>query len=237
MKEYIVYCYTNRVTGKKYIGATSKSLEVRAGKNGEQYRGSSLFYSAILKYGWDMFDREVLLSGLTQEQAAVEEARLIYTYQTRDPNFGYNQNLGGYVRYALTEDERSEKVQQISKTLKKQRSSDAYRKIMSRRMKDVWADPVRRKNLVSRDSSRSGRKPIAVFCEETGEYYRNLHAAAVSLDINVSALCTLYTKRSTVCAGYSLAMMKPRKGRFKGITLHLKFNVVDVKESELLGRF
>lgn len=236
MKGYIVYCYTNRATGKKYIGATSKSLDERAGKSGEQYRGSSLFYSAILEYGWDMFDREILFSELTREQAAIEEARLIHAYQTRDSRFGYNQNLGGYVRYDLPEDERIEKAQQISKTLKKQRSSGTYRKIMSRRMKDVWADPVRRKNLVSRDSSRSGKKPVTVFCEETGELYRNLHVAAISLNVRVSVLCTLYKKRSAVCNGYSLAVMKPRTGRFKGIVLHLKFNMVDVKESELLGR-
>ena len=51
----IVYCYTNLVNGKKYIGQTIKSLKERAKNNGNGYLNCTIFFRAIQKYGFEKF--------------------------------------------------------------------------------------------------------------------------------------------------------------------------------------
>lgn len=34
---YCVYCHTNKINGKRYIGRTCKDLKTRSGKNGIGY--------------------------------------------------------------------------------------------------------------------------------------------------------------------------------------------------------
>ena len=55
-----IYCYTNKINGKKYIGQTTKTLEERADKNGRGYSAQFKFGKAIEKYGWDNFLAEII---------------------------------------------------------------------------------------------------------------------------------------------------------------------------------
>ena len=67
--KYIVYCHTNKINNKKYIGQTCRSLEIRSGKNGHQYHACTYFGNAIQKYGWDNFEHEILFEDLSKESA------------------------------------------------------------------------------------------------------------------------------------------------------------------------
>lgn len=91
-KEYCVYVHTNKTNGKKYFGITSQKPESRW-KNG--YRYNSHFSRAIEKYGWEGFTHEVIISGLTKEEACRWEIALIAQYGTQDPDKGYNIQSGG----------------------------------------------------------------------------------------------------------------------------------------------
>lgn len=92
---YRVYCYTNQVTGQKYVGCTHLHQSTRAGKNGRQYvKTCSAFGAAITKYGWNNFQYEVLENNLTKEQAEVNEQFWISKLDTIYPN-GYNLDSGG----------------------------------------------------------------------------------------------------------------------------------------------
>lgn len=93
MKKYVVYKHTNRINGKVYIGITRQDLNKRW-QNGYGYMGT-YFWNAVQKYGWDNFDHEILLSGLTKEEACEEEKRLIAEYQAQDKEHGYNIMEGG----------------------------------------------------------------------------------------------------------------------------------------------
>lgn len=93
-KEYCVYVHTNKTNGKKYVGITSRKPKERW-RGGSSYKYNSHFYSAIKKYGWDGFDHEVLLVGLTKSQADSWERALIAQWNTTDRNNGYNIGLGG----------------------------------------------------------------------------------------------------------------------------------------------
>lgn len=95
-KKFFVYVHTNKINNKKYVGITSKERpELRWGKNGYGY-ANSVFYNAIVKYGWDNFDHDVLYSNLSLQEASEIEAKLIKDLKTQDNRFGYNIADGGY---------------------------------------------------------------------------------------------------------------------------------------------
>ena len=80
--------------GKVYVGITSRTCEDRW-RNGHGYRNNKHFYSAILKYGWDNIRHEILLEGLTKEEAQRAEADWIASTECDNPAFGYNHSKGG----------------------------------------------------------------------------------------------------------------------------------------------
>lgn len=94
MKEFKVYCHTNKSNGKKYVGITGKSIEDRW-RRGEGYRNNEHFYRAIIKYGWEGFTHEVLYTVNSEEEALLIEKELIQKWKTSDSEFGYNLLVGG----------------------------------------------------------------------------------------------------------------------------------------------
>ncbi len=96
-KKWKVYCYTNKVNGKKYVGITSaRSLSLRAGR-GAHYKGCRHFYFAIKKYGWESFSPEILADGVSKDAAKNLERYYIALLETQDPSMGYNIDDGGGV--------------------------------------------------------------------------------------------------------------------------------------------
>lgn len=95
MNDYKIYCHTNKINGKKYIGQTCQSLADRWGSDGRRYKGQP-FYAAIEKYGWDNFEHELLFQNLSQEEADLKEQELIALYNTTNKKFGYNITEGGH---------------------------------------------------------------------------------------------------------------------------------------------
>lgn len=91
---YCVYCHTNNINGKKYIGMTKYSPEKRWGK-GKYYKSCIAFHNAIIKYGWDNFFHEIVATNLTKEEAQNFERLLIEKLDTRNPLYGYNIRVGG----------------------------------------------------------------------------------------------------------------------------------------------
>lgn len=80
--------HTNKINGKKYVGI-SKNPE----KRWKNYQGCTHFYNAIQKYGFDNFEHEILLTGLTEKQAIAKETEYIIRYDTVEN--GYNLTYGG----------------------------------------------------------------------------------------------------------------------------------------------
>lgn len=92
-KTYCIYCHTNKINGKKYVGMTSQSLENRWRK-GKGYKHCEAIEQAFIEYGWDNFDHEVLAEGLLYEEACEAEKRFIKELGCRFPE-GYNIDGGG----------------------------------------------------------------------------------------------------------------------------------------------
>lgn len=105
-KKWKVYCHTNKVNGKKYVGITSKSLSHRFGANGAKYIQSRYFWNAIDKYGWDGFSHELLADGLSKEDACEMEKKLIAEYDLCNRSKGYNIKTGGVDGKGMSEEGR-----------------------------------------------------------------------------------------------------------------------------------
>ena len=89
-----IYMYTNRLNGKRYIGK-SINIEARKGKHRRNAKDgrASYFYSALRRYGEEVFDFEVL-EECTEEQLDKREKFYIAKYNSLMPN-GYNMTEGG----------------------------------------------------------------------------------------------------------------------------------------------
>lgn len=100
-KKYCVYIHTSP-SGKRYIGQTGKKPE-RRWDNGNGYLSKNkngkynqpAFANAILKYGWDNFEHEIVATNLTKEEADTLEKALIKKMDTMNYKYGYNCAEGG----------------------------------------------------------------------------------------------------------------------------------------------
>ena len=166
-----VYCATNRLNGKRYVGKTVQSMAVRI----ESHRVCAargvrrVFYSAIRKYGFDSFDWEVLFEGKDEEILFKVEQICIRDFGSVHPN-GYNMTQGGEgitracpevgrkISKALTgrvvSEQAREKLRRPCPQSKKDKLSDRYLgKSYEERYGAERADEERRKRRISRSAA------------------------------------------------------------------------------------
>lgn len=105
LRQYTVYCHTNLINGKKYIGITKNSPKKRWGRNGIHYKKCTLFWKAIQKYGWNNFSHEILDTNLTEEEAIQKEREYIEKWNTMKFN-GYNLTSGGEINKKISNEYR-----------------------------------------------------------------------------------------------------------------------------------
>ena len=80
--------------GKRYVGCTTQARPELRWKEGRGYYRNKHFYSAILKYGWDNITHEVFEVDSAEEMYR-KEVELISFYHSNDPEYGYNNSVGG----------------------------------------------------------------------------------------------------------------------------------------------
>ena len=95
----IIYCYTNLINGKKYVGQT-----INPEKRYNQHKSSAFnekdkdyntpLHRAFRKYGYDNFNYEIILSTSSLDILNELEIYFIDKYKTQVPN-GYNILEGG----------------------------------------------------------------------------------------------------------------------------------------------
>lgn len=96
----IIYCYTNKINGKKYIGQTiNPQLRYNAHKSNYQNPNhteyNSLIHKAFRKYGFNNFTYEVLVKDIDDINVLNElEIYYIKKFNCQTPN-GYNVEAGG----------------------------------------------------------------------------------------------------------------------------------------------
>lgn len=95
----IIYCYTNKINNKKYIGQTINpeqryNQHKSSAYNEKDKDYESIFHRAIRKYDWDGFDYEILEESDDLGKLNLLEIYYINLYNTKIPN-GYNVLDGG----------------------------------------------------------------------------------------------------------------------------------------------
>lgn len=91
-KLFSVYTLYNPISNKYYVGITSQDPKTRW-KRGRAYSHNPHLTRAVEKYGWDIFEKNVVAAGLPFEVASRFEQRLIKECDSYKN--GYNQSLGG----------------------------------------------------------------------------------------------------------------------------------------------
>jgi len=194
---YRVYCWTNRVNGKRYVGITRYSIKRRAGNRMCQYRRCTHFWNAIQKYGPESFTCRILVDGLTKEEAERKERNYIRNYRSRNKAYGYNIKKGGYNGYS--EDASKSINKRISEKLHKQRSTPRYRAIMKERMVRYWSDPRNRQAASIRRRENPGRpsKAVAVYCVETGMTYATQEECGRAIGFKRTTIYRAFKRQGT----------------------------------------
>ena len=109
IKYYTVYKHV-APNGKMYVGVTRTNPKHRW-NNGQGYKGQSRFFNAIKKYGWENFKHEILLEGLTKEEAELAERLFIGYWNLTSQEYGYNIDGGGSLNKDVSETTRQKMSQ------------------------------------------------------------------------------------------------------------------------------
>ena len=116
-----VYIHTvpKEITGydydKYYVGITSRNPNIRWRKGGKGY-DSQPFANAIKKYGWDNMKHQIVARYLSEEEALDMERLLIFLYQSKVGQKGYNCTDGGEgaVGRIASEEEKETRAQEMT---------------------------------------------------------------------------------------------------------------------------
>lgn len=156
-----VYCATNKVNGKQYVGFTSKSLERRKSEHEKSSINNPIltFHYAIKKHGIENFEWEELFESNNSYILKKVEVMEIKSQNTKSPN-GYNMTDGGDGLIGATIETRKKMGEaNIGKKL-----SEKHRKIISKTHKGKVISPKTRKKMSKAQKKRHAEKP---FSEET----------------------------------------------------------------------
>lgn len=200
MKKYILYCHTNKINGKKYIGITSTKPEKRW-QNGKGYYSNSYFNSAILKYGWDAFLHEIWYTDLTVEEANALEIKMIEKYNSANREFGYNIDLGGNQTGKVSEEtKRKHRENQLGEKSHWYGKTGALNPMFGKKMSEEQKEYRRILQTGKKHTEESKLKMSQnhhakrkVVCVDTGEVFDSITIAANAKGLNyrhISEVCT-----------------------------------------------
>lgn len=118
----IIYCATNTVNRKKYIGQTSRDLNARIKQHCLYSNPCLAFSRAIKKYGSESFEWSILYETDDPLTLGFMENYYITKYNTLAPN-GYNLNTGGGKSFIVSEETRikmSESAKKVPNEIRRQ---------------------------------------------------------------------------------------------------------------------
>lgn len=175
MENYTVYKHTTP-SGKVYIGVTGRDVKERW-NSGHGYRRCTAFWNAIVKYGWNNIEHEILCEGLSKKEAEEKEKELISYYKSTNPDYGYNIESGGFIH----------KI-----------GLKPWNYGLPKEMQPAFG---RSPNQEIRERiSKKLNKPI--LCVETGVIYESAQKASKDLGIQFSNISRCLHGRGHTCGGY-----------------------------------
>ena len=190
---YCVYCHTNKANGKKYFGITQQKPQ-RRWNRGEGYKHNRYFYGAIQKYGWNGFDHDVIMDGLSKEDAIEIERFLIASHQTTNREKGYNISEGGELGckgfHPIMTDELRAK---IGKSIRESERFKANRVTWNKGKhytKEQYEKYLNAWSFTSEDAKRKTSESVKKLWQD--EAYRE-HMKMVHIGENLKSVCCIET--------------------------------------------
>lgn len=179
--------HINRTNGKVYVGMTTKTPKERW-RNGKGYK-TLRFGRAIQKYGWDGFEHVIIADGLTREEACLLEKILIAEKDATNPQFGYNEAIGG----------------ESGGMYKKHHTEESKEKIRKARIKDGFTDEHKKHISESKQGAKHHMaKPVYQY-SKGGEFIRKwdyMNEAAKELHLSRGNISNVCLGRVKTCGGF-----------------------------------
>lgn len=189
-KRYIVYKYTSP-SNKVYIGQTCRSLDRRA-YEGKGYVHSTHFYSAILKYGFKNFKRDILKDNLTLKEANYWEEYYIKYYNSTDREKGYNIQFGGDNR--KVSEETKLKIRKYMAGNNPMKNPEVVKKVAQKNTGRHYSEESNKRK------SEAHKKRI--LCVELDKIYNSRNEAAKEVGVDASNISRAAKGETQTSGGY-----------------------------------
>lgn len=197
----IIYLFTNKKTGKQYVGQTSQGLRKRTLQHRRAKR--TYFDRAFTKETEKDFTLEVIDKAKTDKELNEKEIHWINKLNTKFPN-GYNLCDGGETTRGYTHKECSKK--QMSESKKKLELSGGKNPFYGQKhteetrekMKKAWTEDRKKEHLKRMKETKFNVNTKKVICLETGKVYESVKEAAEELKLaatNISRACKSETRK------------------------------------------
>lgn len=189
----VIYCYTNKINGKKYVGQTKRTLKRRhnehiwASKGGKECHFP--FHRAIKKYGIENFILELLaLNCESYDEMNELEEFYVRSLKTLKTQHGYNIASGGNNGNNLegkTEEELNEFKRKLSEANKGKlvgEKNPMYGKAWSEEQRKKWSEQMSGENnpFYGKHHSEETKKKLSKLASgRTGEknpFYGKIHS-------------------------------------------------------------
>ena len=166
-----LYCITNKINGKKYVGITKQGADRRFRQHiSDSKRYKTVLHNAIRKHGPDSFSLEILCKARSYDELMRMEKETIESLNTMHPN-GYNMTYGGDANWRLVSDEAmKDRARKAGDKLLGFKHSKDFGEKISRAKK---GKPLSDTNLEAIRKSKS--KPVV--CIDNGMVFYNGHEA------------------------------------------------------------
>ena len=241
-KHWTVYMYTFP-NGKRYIGATSKTLAQRQGNEFKLYKPCKKLWEAIQEFGFQNIQQDILFECDDDKSLAAEkEMFYISLYNTTNPELGYNSSRGGegivdsrhYSEpYAQAVSERMRKVgsatkghQRSEQTISRWRESytphnkgkslsDETKSRISASVKQAYEGGNARRNL-----SQSKMKKVVATNTKTNEQivFNSCSEAAAYFNVSPSVFSNWMHGKTKPSVAYTFEFYPPTTTERKGTT-------------------
>lgn len=167
-----IYCITNKINGKRYIGQTIMSVEKRWMKHRSKTGGCPLLANAIKSYGANAFDIKILCRATSMAELNDRESFCIRIFKTMHP-LGYNLQSGGgagrrvseETKLKISQSSKGRKIGPISEELRRKRSAARIGRRLPHATKQKLSE-----NMLGKKKSASHCKAISAAKTGSGHH-------------------------------------------------------------------